>query len=694
VLHGEFEPSHGRSNRWIGRGAPDAIPPKAVHVKSAALVLLLLLSWAAHSADLPASSEMRELLNEAARYQPGQNVEKLRRLEQLVASSASDPAERNQLELGLIGIVTHAETYEARKFACQQLALIGTARAVPALAGLLKSNETVALGCLALGPNPSPEAGRALRGALGVADGEARLQIINTLGNRQDPLAVSILAELGRHREVATAEAAIVALGRIGDSNVVQALSTLRRENRQEVAHALDEASLYCAESLVAAGDRRGASQLYEELLASAQSRAARRGSFHALVSLDEDGGQQRILDVLRGDDAGLKPLAIAGIINLAGADVSHRFGAELPRLAPDDQVLLIEALAARGDPDAIRIIAAQAKSGDASVRTAAVQALGQHGDATSVPALASALADAASAAERQAVERALLTLRGGTTTDAAIIEALKSEADKSKPSLMNALAMRRSRMAVPALLKEAESSVPTVARAAFQALGLLVVSKDLEALLNALTHLKAEAARAHAEIAISRALAELNNKTAGSKLLRARLDATPDLAMRLSLMRLLPNVPDTAALEVLGAASVASDEEVADTALRALADWPDQDAWDLLEGIYRRNGAESYRVLALRGLVRLVRESNRPPDDAIILRYRRLFEGAKTDNDRKLILGALAGVAHPAALEMALSHLDRPGVRAEAALTVRTIAEALSEEHPEAAKAALERLH
>jgi HEAT repeat protein len=590
--------------------------------------------------------------------------------------------------------VTRGETYEARKFACQQLALIGTARAVPALAGLLESSDTVALGCLALGPNPSPEAGRALRDALDSAEGEARLQIINTLGNRQDPLAVSLLAGLSRHDEGATAEAAIVALGRIGDSNVVHALSALRRENRQEVAHALDEASLYCAESLVAAGDRRGASQLYEELLASAQSRAARRGSFHALISLDEDGGQRRILDVLRGDDASLKPLAIAGIIDLSGADVSHKFGAELPRLAADDQVLLIEALAARGDPDAIGIIAAQAKAGDAAVRTAAVQALGQHGDATSVPALAGALAGAASAAERQAVERALVTLRGGTTTDAAIIEALKSEADKSKPSLMTSLALRRSRLAVPALLEETQSSVPAVARAAFQALGPLVVAKDLEPLLDGLTHLKAEAARAHAEIAVSRALAQLNDKTAGSKLLRLRLDPRTDVTTRLSLMRLLPNVPDAAALEVLAEASAASDVEVVDTALRALADWPDQDAWDLLEGVYRRSGAESYRVLALRGLVRLARESTRQPNDAVILRYRGLFEGAKSDNDRKLILGALAGVAHPAALEMALSQLGGPGVRAEAALTVRTIAEALKEEYPEAARAALERLH
>jgi HEAT repeat protein len=526
------------------------------------------------------------------------------------------------------------------------------------------------------------------------AEGDARLQIINTLGNRQDPLAVSLLAELSRHDEVATAEAAIVALGRIGDSNVVDALSTLRREDRQEVAHALDEASLYCAEALVAAGNRRGASQLYEELLTSAQSRAARRGSFHALISLDEDRGQQRILDMLRSDDASLKPLAIARIIDLSGADVSQKFGAEMPRLAPDDQVLLIEALAARGDPDAIGIIAAQAKAGDASVRTAAVQALGQHGDATSVPALASALADASGAVERQAVERALVTLRGGTTTDAAIIQALKSEADKSKPSLMNALALRRSRLAVPALLEETQSSVPAVARAAFQALGPLVVAKDLEPLLDALTRLKAEAASANAEIAVSRALAQLDDKVAGSKLLRERLESTTDLATRLSLMRLLPNVPDTAALEVLAEASEADNAEVADTALRALADWPDQDAWDLLEAMYRRSDAESYRVLALRALVRLARETTRHPDDAVILRYRSLFEGAKSDNDRKLILGVLAGVAHPAALEMAVSQLESPGVRAEAALTVRTLAEALKEEHPEAARAALQRLH
>jgi hypothetical protein len=83
----------------------------------------------------------------------------------------------------------------------------------------------------------------------------------------------------------------------------------------------------------------------------------------------------------------------------------------------------------------------------------------------------------------------------------------------------------------------------------------------------------------------------------------------------------------------------------------------------------------------------------NARPDAALLDRYRQLLSGARGDDELKLILGALGGVAHPDALGLALPLVSRAGVRAEAQAAVEKIAESVRAEHPRAAQAAMEQL-
>jgi hypothetical protein len=100
--------------------------------------------------------------------------------------------------------------------------------------------------------------------------------------------------------------------------------------------------------------------------------------------------------------------------------------------------------------------------------------------------------------------------------------------------------------------------------------------------------------------------------------------------------------------------------------------------------------GADSHRALAFRGLVRLAREENLGTSDTLMERYRELINVAKSDEERKLILGALGGCGRPEALQLAVAQLANPAVRAEAEQAVGQIAAAIKEKHPQAAQAAL----
>ena len=639
------------------------------------------------------AADMAPLIADVAKYESGQSVEPLRKIEQLLRDSASKPALCAELEDAMAKLLASNATFEARRFACQQLAVIGTDASLPALAALLKNEETVGIACLALGSQRSPKAVETLRNALSGARGKAQVQLIIALGNHQDTQSAKSLAAMTRDADAAVACAAIVALGKIADEPSRETLAVLRKEAKPAVAWAVADASLRIAEKLAAAGDRKNASAIYEPLLQPACPANIRRGALAAQIRLDKDGGEQRILDVLRGSDAVLKPVAMAAIGTLKSGSASKKFAAELPKLQPCEQVLMIEALAIRGDAAARAAIRSGVCAADAAVRRAGIVAVGRLEGASAVPLLAKAQAGAKSPEELQDIETALVSLRGGAAADKAIVAEMKQSAGDAKIRFFGVLARRGAHTAVPALLAEIGGSDAATTQAAFQALGKLAGAGDLPAMLERLVGLSVADTRPDAESAVSRVMQKIANPAQRTDLVMARMAKCSDIEGRCSLLRVLPNAGGAKALAALKAAGADKDPAIRDAAVRALAAWPDIAAWDALLAVCRKPENETLRTLAFRGMVRLAGDLNAKPDAALIERYRVLLAVSGGPDDRKLLLGALGGVAHPGALEIVLPLLSRVSIRPEAELAVRKIAAAIKGQNPEAAREALLRL-
>lgn len=81
-------------------------------------------------------------------------------------------------------------------FICQMIALVGTARSVPALAPLLKDTRFAESARCALETIPGPEAAAALRDALGVLTGSAKAGLIGSIALRGDAAARPALTAL------------------------------------------------------------------------------------------------------------------------------------------------------------------------------------------------------------------------------------------------------------------------------------------------------------------------------------------------------------------------------------------------------------------------------------------------------------------------------------------------------------------
>ena len=645
----------------------------------------------ARSAQTPTQADIEKIVAAAATYEPGQSREPFRRLEELVREPSTSV--RKNLEAGLVRLLAPTSTFEARRFACKQLGFIGSSRALPALAELLKNEDTIGIACLALTTYPPGKADEILRAALPTAPVAARIQIINTLGDRRDAKAVALLAQSAADANSDVARAAIEALGKVGNQAAWQAVASLSKGANPALQAALTEATVRCADALTRAGDSKAAMPIYEGLLATSQPAYVRRAAFDALLRLDKARAQQRILEVLRGSDFTLKPVAIANVRTLASSTASEVFAAELPRLQPQEQVWMIDSLAARGDVLACTAIGNSLTSPDATVRRAAINSFSRIGDVWCVPLLAGALDQSTDAEERRALETALISLRGGAQTDNTIVAALKKSSGNTRASLVSALARRQGPAANALLLAEAGESDAAVAKAALRALSQTATGKELTPLLERLTGTRDAEVRSEAEGAAAQAIARMDDTARRTALVREALGWAQSMDSRIALLGLLPVCGDATALAALKAAATDSDSRIRDAVVRALADWPNVSAWDALADIYRQPATESLRGLALRGLVRLAGEENAHPDAKLVERYRLLLAGARVEADYRLILGALSGDAQPEALELAVPLLDNSAVHAEAEIAVKKIAEAVKAQHPKAAQEALNRL-
>jgi HEAT repeat protein len=529
------------------------------------------------------------------------------------------------------------------------------------------------------------------------ARGLGRVQIANTLGDRRDAGAVTVLAVLvsneGRH-STAAAEAAIMALGKIATPEACEKLAQLRKEKDFPYALAPVLASLNAAGVLSAPvngkapskANLKAAMEIYRELAGPSHwPMYVSRAAFAALLRLDPAGAEKRILDTFQNDKsalkfyyANLKPVAIAGIRSVKSWGASAKFAAEMPNLQPSEQLLLLEALGARGDSGARKALLAVLKTNDAALRNAAISALGQLGDASLVSPIVKALAPrtpetSADIFKGAMLEQTLVRMSGGKKVDQAIAAELKNCPESQKSVLISVLAKRDAKSAMPALLKETVN--PAVAGEAFRALAVLAGAEDGPMLLDTLVRLQDPKAAEAAQEAAAQALSKMP-APAASALVRKALAQGKAQETRSALVRLLSSCPDDGALSELK--SAASDPALRESAFQALEYWPDLGAWDMLAASYTKPESEGQRVRALRALVRLAGEANSHVDAKLTDRYKELLAGAKNDNDRKLILSALSGAAHPQALELAKSLVANDAVRAEAEIAVQKITEAL----------------
>jgi len=660
----------------------------------AAIFLVCVAGGFAVAADAPAvtKADIDKAVADLAAFVTGQDHTPVQNMGVLLQQIGGKPNLQRHAERGLVRLLESDADLEAKLQACQVLARIGTEASIPVLEKMLADAKTNHMACWALQPNPSPKADAALRRALAKTKGSATVCICGVLGHRRDAASTSALAALVSDGDPVVAEAALSALGKIGGSDAAKILADARRRVPDALRPAATDAYLQCADRLAAAGATDAAGTIYKEVLAADAPLRFHRGALLGLMRTAGADAIPLVAKTIRSNDPKMRAAAIANIPTLTGDGATKQLAAEMPNLPPEAQVLLIGALAARGDADAGQAVLKAAAADHPAVRAAALTALAEVGDASSVPLLARAAADAKTDEEKQA---ALVSLRRleGDRVDQAITTSMAAARPAARAQLIEVLLARSAAGAVPAILKEAGSADEGVRKAAFRALGHLAKAKDLPALVDLLIGLSGDAGRDDAERTVIEVARKVENEAARAEAPLAALAKAKGAEAKGSLLRVLRGISGARALAAVKAAVKDSDSGVQDAAIRALADWPDATAVTPLMDVFRSTSSTVHRVVALRGCVRLLGLPGGLPAAETVKAYTDLMALAKRPEDKKLVLAGLAKVPHSGALAAAEACMDDPAVRGEATLAVLGIAKAIMGSAPDAAKAAATKL-
>ena len=189
-----------------------------------------------------------------------------------------------ELEARLAAVLGSDVSRDAKDYVCRKLRIIGTASSVSALAKLLSDKELSHMARYALECIPASEAVQAMRDALAKLSGELKVGVISSLGARRDAGSVQALSALLGDGDAAVARAAALALGAIRTPEAAAALAKAN-PSEPEAKVADTDATLACAEGLLAGGKKAEALAVYKSLAGEGQPKHVRLAATSGILA-------------------------------------------------------------------------------------------------------------------------------------------------------------------------------------------------------------------------------------------------------------------------------------------------------------------------------------------------------------------------------------------------------------------------
>ena len=585
---------------------------------------------------------------------------------------------QNTEEAALLQTLRSAAPAE-KALACKKLAIYGTNAAAPELQKLLSDPQLSSWARIALEAIPGPEAGAALRNALPGLQGKLAVGVVNSLGIRREVEAIDLLTKrIEEDADANVGAAALVALGRIGQSECIGPLTSALNHAQPTIRNGAAEGCILCAEALLAANGpdaKQAAHDLYHLVskanVVKQRKLEAKRGGILA------SGDVAALMEELRSGDEEYFQMALMTARELQGPTVSASLAQELIHIQPDRFNRVLFALADRQDAVITDELLKMADHVDSAARVAIVRMLpsGLGGTPNSQKESLARLLHFASDADPAVAAEAKKTFANIKFWGflGAVRGMLQAEKDSNNlVTLLEVIAARGGGPLAQDVQPLVDHSDAKVRRAAIAALGETIGDDDLNFLIEKTI---APAPEDEHEIAIKSlksACMRMRDRDACVELLHAAMPRT-DLPTQVVLIDILGSVGGVKALEVLASYGTGDVEPLQDAATRILGDWLDSGAAPVLLKIAESAAPEKYRVRALRGYLRIARQFAIPADRTLMCAA--ALQAAVRDDERRLALDLLALFPTAEGMDLALAATKQESIRQDAVWAAQRIA-------------------
>lgn len=585
----------------------------------------------------------------------------------LLTASSADGQERLLVESAILRALAQAADPDVRTFFMEQLHLVGGTVSVEALVPFLADErlcEPATQTLLALRP---PGAAAIFQQAVASASGGRLLTLVRALGVLGDTGSAPMLLPLLKTDDTVLRGAVLYALANSGSAEVREPLSAaLTGGNRAEAARAI-QLSLLLAQRLGEGGDIAQASELCHLLLKRSESQAV-CGALALLVDLGAADVFDRLAESVRQGDAIVRATALRLGQHLPGEAVTAGWIAQAGEVRPEIRAAIVAMLGPRRDNVAVPFLVSVLEDADAGVRGAAAEALGCFGTDQALVPLLKHLEHAEDG--DVAVVCGVLGRLPGEAVITKTAAALTTVTPAARAALIGLLAQRGAKGQVDAVFATLADEDRNVRKAALNALEVVASPADIPRLTEFM--LTASGADQKAAQVVLGLLAR--SQPAGGTYILEKLAAASEKE-RVPLLQTLPRIGGTAALAAVVADLKQPEPAVREAAVRALADWPEPAAATPLFALVSTPENEIFRVLALRGYIRLagVRAADNPAEAVEMLRQ--AMAACRNPGERKQVLGQLGSVHHAEALKLAVTALADTALQDEAAAAIVKIA-------------------
>lgn len=591
----------------------------------------------------------------------------LDRIRGYVDAATRDYEKRRAIEPHLLSTLSSRSTSAAAKsFAAEQLYRLCDDETVSALEKLLLRSDTSAHARRGLELIDDHEAQQALLLALPKTNGTLQMGIAESLGVRSEPSAVRPLMQMAIDGNEAETVAALDALAQIGGSEAAIALNYCR-ENlkvRQMRIHARD-AYLRCGWQSLKEGDQLSAIDVFDTLYVDLEPIEVRKEALRGLIRAKGEDAVPLIVEVLSGSESELHTVAAEEAADVIGPKATAAFVRAFPDLNRANQIILLDALAKRGDVGAVDTVIQAATSRYDDVRMAGLVALGSFNDPRVLQTL---LKTAVSGTPKeQEIARTHLQALEHQAINDELVRAAMSADNAIRGEAVRTMPPRGATNGVPVLLRIAERDIPELRIEAMRALGDLASVTELPDLVRVHNEpwgldTRREMADAIYKVA---SRAQDNPKRVEAVAKSVRDNSVPPEA-RISLIYVLGRLDDDAGLDALGTVARKSPEVVQDAAFKNLAEWPGTSAASTLERSAKGSNNAYHRMTAIKGLSRMYADAAWASPSDEVKAYERLAKYAESPEEKRVVVDAVRARGRADLAEALSSYEKDPAFAAE----------------------------